>query len=220
MAKEKFREKIVEFKIKAKKPVKALNESAQVGDKVSYKGQRGYVIGQATNGDLLIQVQGTADFAKPSDVKVLGMKAKTMELPFKFDEKTQKVLFEQFVKCGIFVGNTPIKTSNCYVKYSQWKNAKLDEDVNVMSDGQLSILPKNNVKVFEDPNNFANPEDYVEGVIIDETTGDAIENVLINAIEYTEAIGNNNPVRVIRGPESPEPRLETMPKAVLRTLSI
>jgi len=220
MAKERFREKIVEFKVTGKKKLQTLNESTQVGDKVTYDGKRGYIIGQATNGDWLVQVQGSSNFVNPKDVKVMGMKAKTMELPYKFDEKTQKVLFEQFVRCGIFVGNVPVKTQNCYVKYSQWKNAKLDESVNVMSDGHLNILPKSNVQVFEDPNNFANPEDYVEGVIIDETSGDAIENVLINAIEYTEAIGDSNPVKIIRGPESPEPRLETVPKSILRTLSV
>lgn len=220
MAKEKFREKIVEFKLIEKKKSQSLNESVQVGDKVTYDGKRGYIIGQAQNGDWLVQVQGTSSFVKPSDVKVIGMKAKTMEPPFKFDEKTQKVLFEQFVRCGIFMGNTPVKTSNCYVKYSQWRDAKVNENVNVFSDGELSQMPKEQVKVFEDPNDFANPEDYVEGVIVDEGTGDAIENVLINAIDYSGTIGDADGVRVIRAPESPDPQLETLPKVLLRTLSV
>lgn len=220
MSKERFREKILEFKIIEKKKAQKLNESAQIGDKVIYDGKRGYIIGQATNGDLLVQIQGSSEFVSPKKVKVVGMKAKVMEPPIKFDEKTQKVLFEQFVRCGIFMRNTPVKLNNCYVKYSQWKNASLEENVNVISDGELNILPKENVKILEDPNQFANPDDYVEGVVVDQTTGDAIENILINAIDYTSAIGDADPVKIIRGPESESPQLETMPKSLLRTLSI
>lgn len=220
MAKEKFREKIIDLKIINKKKPLALNESIQPGDAVLYKGQKGFIIGQAQNGDLLVQIQGSSKFVNSKDVKIINIKAKTMELPYKFDEKTQKVLFEQFVRCGIFMGNIPVKTTNCYVKYSNWKNAKLDEDVNVMADGELNILPKKNVQIFDDPNNFANPDDYVEGVIIDYSSGDAIENILINAIDYTEAIGSADPVKVIRGPESSNPRLETLSKKSLRTLSV
>jgi hypothetical protein len=220
MANEKFREKILEFKVIEKKKAQKLNESVQVGDKVTYDGKKGFVIGQANNGDWLVQVQGSSDFVNPKKVKLVGLKAKTMELPFKFDEKTQKVLFEQFVKCGIFMGNTPIKLNNCYVKYSQWRDARIDENVNVISDGQLNILPKQNVKVLEDPNNFANPEDYVEGVVVDSASGEATANVLINAIDYVRAVGDSDPVKIIRGPESPNPQLETLPRSLLRTLSV
>jgi len=199
---------------------KQLNENAQLGDKVLHKGQRGYIIGQTANGDYIVQVQGSTDFVKPSEVKVLGVKPKTIEPPFKFDEKTQKVLFEQYVKCGIFMGNTPVKTANCFVKYSDWKTAGLNENVNVFTDGELSIMPKENVRVFEDPNNFANPQDYVEGVIINEVNGEAIENVLINAIDYSGAIGSTENVRVIKGHKSGNPELINLSKAILRTLSV
>lgn len=199
---------------------KAINESIQILDKVAYKKQRGYVIGQTSDGDYIVQVQGNSYFAKPSEVKVLGAKAKTMEPPFKFDEITQKLLLEQYVRCGIYMGSVPIKTSNCYVKYSEWKSAAINEDINVMADGHPSIMPKERVQVFEDPNEFANPDDYVEGVLIDEESEEAIENVLINAIDYTGSIGDSDGVRIIRGRHTEEARLETAPKALLRTLSV
>jgi hypothetical protein len=200
---------------------KFLNEDiAQLGDKVIFNKEKGFIVGQNLNGGYIVQVQGSTHWAKPSEVKVLNAKAKTMELPFKFDEVTQKVLFEQFVKCGIFLGNTPIKVSNCFVKYSQWKNAKLNEDVNVITDGELSIMPKENVRVFEDPNTFANPLDYVEGVIIDGVSEDAKESILINAMDYSTTIGDANGVRVIRGAKTENPKLETLPKAILRTLAV
>lgn len=197
-----------------------LNENAQLGDKVLYKGHRGYVIGQTFDGDFVIQVQGSTSFVKPKDVKVLGIKTKTMEPPFKFDEKTQKVLFEQFVKCGIYMGNVPVKVSNCYVKYSEWKSAGLNENVNVFTEDGLNIMPRENVRVFEDPNNFANPQDYVEGVIIDEASGNALENVMINAIDYSSAIGDAENIRVIRGYKEGNPELSNFPKGSLRTLTI
>ena len=221
MSNEQFRKKTIEFKvIEKKKKAQSLNESAQIGNKVVYKGQRGYIIGQAQNGDWLVQVQGTSNFVSPKDVKVVGIKVKTMELPYKFDEKTQKLLFEQYVRCGIYMGNTPIKIQNCYVKYSQWRDAKLEENINVFSDGQLNQMPKEQVRVFDDPNDFANPENYIEGAIIDEKSGNVIENILINAIDYSGTVGDADPVRIIKNPESEEPKLETLPKALLRTLSV
>jgi len=216
-----FREqKTVEFKLVKKAKPESLNENAQIGDKVIYDGNRGYIIGQAQNGDWLVQVQGSSNFVNPKDVKVVGVKAKTMELPYKFDEKTQKVLFEQFVRCGIFMGNTPVKTNNCYVKYSQWRDAQMNENVNVISDGELNMMPKENVRVFEDPNDFANPEDYVDGAEIDPNTNDVISNILVNAIDYSKAIGDADPVKIIRGPESQNPQLDILPRALVRTLSV
>lgn len=212
MAKEKFRRKTVEFKIVEKKKTQPLNESAQVGDKVTYNGQRGYIIGQAQNGDWLVQVQGSSNFVSPKDVKVVGMKAKVMEPPYKFDEKTQKVLFEQLVRCGIFMGNTPVKTSNCYVKYSSWKDAQMNENVGVYSDGDYVQMPKEQVRVFEDPNNFANPQDYVEGTIdgLDGTP----EPILVNSLDFTAAIGDADNVRIIRNPDG-DMQLDTVAKGLV-----
>jgi len=214
MAKEKFRQKTVEFKIVNKKKAQPLNEnqSAQVGDKVTYAGKRGYIIGQAQNGDWLVQIQGSSDFVNPKDVKVVGMKAKTMELPYKFDEKTQKVLFEQFVRCGIFMGRTPVKTTNCYVRYSNWNQAKMNENINVYSDGQMVQMPKEQVQVFEDPNDFANPQDYVEGTI-DGPDGVPIP-ILVNSIDFTAAIGASDNVRIILNPDG-DMQLDNVPRELV-----
>lgn len=213
---ERFREKTIEFKVVEKKEnSQPLNESAQVGDKVTYAGKRGYVIGAAMNGDLLVQIQGSADFVDPKKVKIVGIKAKTMEMPMKFDEKTQKVLFEQFVRCGIYMGNTPIKISNCFVKYSQWRDAKVNENVNVFSDGELAQLPKEQVKVFEDPNEFADPTDYVEGTV---NHANGVENVLVNSIDFTAGIGDADLVKIIKNPGTPEAEVDSVPKGMVSVL--
>jgi hypothetical protein len=212
MAKEKFRRKTVEFKMVGKKKTQPLNESAQVGDKVTYNGQRGYIIGQAMNGDWLVQVQGSSNFVNPKDVKVVGMKAKVMEPPFKFDQKTQKVLFEQLVRCGIFMGNTPVKTMNCYVQYSSWVKAQMNENVSLYSDGELVQMPKEQVRVFEDPNDFANPQDYVEGTI-DGPDGSPVP-VLVNSLDFTAGIGDADNVRIIRNPEG-DMQLDSVAKGLV-----
>ena len=213
-----IKRKLTEAKsVKSKK--KVLNESAQIGDDVIFNRQKGSVIGQI-GGDLIIQVQGSSHMAKPGDVQVLGAKVKTMAPPFKFSKETQKLLFEQYVRCGIFMDTVPVKTSNCYVRYSDWSEARDQDPINVVVEGQANMMSKGLVRIFEDVNNFGNLDNYIEGVIIDEATGEAVENVSINAIDFTEAIGDADGVRIIRGGQGDEPVTDTVPKASLKTLSV
>lgn len=200
-------------------PELVTNESVQIGDDVIFDKQRGNVIGQIGD-NLIVQVQGSSHFAKENQVKVKNAKVETLKPPFKFSKETQKLVFEQYVKCGIFVDNTAVKTNDCYVKYSDWKSSNDSDILNVIIENQTNLLPKSNIKIFEDVNNFANLDNYVEGVEIDESTGEAIDNIRINAIDYINAIGDAEPVRVIRSGETNNPITETLPKAKLRTLSI
>ncbi len=200
---------------------KYLNENAQIGDTVMFDKQKGYIIGQTGDGDFIIQIQGSTHKAKPNKVKVIGAKAKaTTKPPFKFDSKTQKVLFEQWVKCGIYMNTIPVKMNDCYVMYSNWQKAKDNEPINIMVEGQTNMLPKNQIRILENVDSFANLDNYVEGVIIDEGTGEAIENVHLNVVDYTEALGDAEPVRIIRGYNTSNPETDTIPKALLKTLSV
>jgi len=196
-----------------------INESAQIGDTVLYNKQKGNIIGQIGN-DLIVQVQGSSYFVNPNEVKVKNIKAETLKPPFKFSKETQKLLFEQYTKCGIFMGNIPVKTNNCYVRYSDWNDAKDNEPINIIVEGQLSLHPKNQIRIFEDINNFANLDNYVDGVQINLTTGDALENVRINVKDYIEALGDADPVRIIRRGDEENPIIDTVPKEMLRTLSV
>lgn len=200
------------------KKEKKLNE-AQIGDTVMFNKQKGYVIGQI-GGNLLVQVQGSSELVDPSKVKVMGAKVKTLKPPFKFSKETQKLLFEQYVKCGIYVGQAAVKTSDCYVRYSDWAEASDNDQINIVVEGQLTLLPKVQIKIFENTNDFANLDNYVEGVVVDEVTEEAIENVRINVVDYTEGIGDADPVRIIRGGDDENPVTDTVPKATLRTLSV
>lgn len=192
---------------------------AQIGDTVMYDKKKGYVIGAIGN-DLIVQVQGSSHMAAPSEVRVLGAKVETLKPPFKFSKETQKLLFEQYVKCGIFMGSAAVKTNDCYVVYGDWQKAVNEEQISVIVEGQQVLLPKAQIRIFEDVNTFANLDNYIPGVIIDEATGEVVENVQLNVVDYTEAIGDADPVRIIRGGEGIEPGTDSLPKSVLRVAEV
>lgn len=197
---------------------KSLNESVQIGDAVRLDGQKGFVIGEI-GGQVIVQIQGNTQLVDPSKVKENKKPDLTTEPHMKFDEKTQALLFEQYVRCAIYLGNVPIKFNDCYVKYSSWNNATDDQQVKVLMEGNKTFMPKHQIRILEDINDFANEDNYVPGVIIDEETETVLDNILINAIDYTEAIGDADPVRVIKD-QGEAQEMQTMPKSMLRTLSV
>ena len=69
---------------------KTLNE-AQIGDKVLLGKERGYLIGQTSDGQWIVQIQGSTKMASDKEVKVIRGLAQNspMKPPMKFDEKTQ-----------------------------------------------------------------------------------------------------------------------------------
>lgn len=201
---------------------KELNESlneAQIGDKVILGKERGYLIGQSSDGDWIVQIQGSTKKVKEKEVKVISARATEVKPHMKFDPRTQKVLFEQFIRCGIFHKSVPIKTSDCYIKYSEWLSKDGDR-VNVIIEGESNLMPREQVRILEDPNDFANIDNYVEGVEINEITGEAISNILIHAGDYTEALAAADPVRILRSVEGSDPVIETLPKSNIKTLTI
>jgi hypothetical protein len=198
----------------------SLNEDVQILDKVKYGKETGFVTGQI-EGKMIVQVQGSTYLVDPKDLKQYNKKPDIITQPhMKFDEKTQKLLFEQYVKCGVFYGNVPIKVSDCYVKYSNWESVDKDKKVKVLVEGNVSFIPKSQIQIFEDPNDFANEENYVPGVIIDEATEEVIENILVNAIDYTNAIGDADAVKIIKTIDTGEQEMQTAPKSMIRTLSV
>jgi len=198
----------------------SLNENFQILDKVNIDKDKGYIIGQI-EGKLLVQVQGCTYLVNPTELKEFNKKTDLTTLPhMKFDEKTQALLFEQYVKCGVFYGNVPIKLSDCYVKYNQWEKALPDQQIKVLIEGNTEFMPKSQVRILESLNDFANPDNYVPGVLIDEATGDALENILVDAIDYTNAIGDADAVKIIKQGLNGEQEMQTAPKSMIRTLAV
>lgn len=231
-----------------KKKVKKLNEAVQIGDTVKYKNQKGYIIGETRDGDVIVQVQGNSSIVPVSEVKEVNKKPEAMKPQYKFDKLTQqnlttKTLFEQYVKCGVFMNNTPIKTSDCYTMFNEWQNAKDGDQIDVLIEGSHTIMPKEQVRILDDPNEFANPDDYIEGVMVsndeenselngirDEITLvdgveqvkdaiEAVENILLHAGDFTGCTGEADEVRIIRG-DAENQKFGSAPRGSLRTLSV
>lgn len=213
--------KVETVELKLNESVKEpLNESIQIGDTVRLDKEKGYIIGQI-EGKWIVQVQGSTHLVEPKQVKEWVKKPELITIPhMKFDEKTQALLLEQYVRCGIYYGNVPIKMRDCYVKYSNWEKAAPNQQIKVLVEGNATFMLKSQVKIYEDLNDFANEDNYVSGVVIDELTQEARENILIHAIDYSDAIGDADPVRIIRKTPDGEQEMQTMPRATLRTLSV
>jgi hypothetical protein len=198
----------------------AVNEDLQLLDKVVYDKSRGYITGEI-GGKYIVMVQGSTYLVDPKDLKEFAKKPDLTTVPhMKFDEKTQALLFEQFVRCGVYSGNVPIRLQDCYVRYSQWEKASPDQQIKVLVEGNTVFMPKSQVKILEQLNDFANPDNYIPGVLVDEVTGQVIENILVQAIDYTNSVGDADAVRIIRETPTGEQEMQTAPKSAVRTLAV
>jgi len=197
-----------------------LNEEVQLLDKVILDKERGYVTGQI-DGKMIVMVQGSTYLVDPKELKEFNKKEEPTLAPhMKFDEKTQKLLMEQFVKCGVYHGNVPIRLQNCYIRFNQWEKAADDQQVKVMIEGNATFMPKSQVRILENINDFASEDNYIPGVIIDEATEEVIENILLNAIDYANAIGDADAIRIIKSSPTGEQEIQTAPKSMIRTLAV
>jgi len=197
-----------------------IDESVQILDKVHIDGDRGYVTGEI-GGKMIVQVQGNTFLVDPKDLKEFNKKPEILvQPPMKFDEQTQKLLFEQYVKCGIFMDSTPIKVNDCFVKYSLWENATNEQLIPILIEGSSTFVIKSRIRIFENLNDFAGEDNYIPGVIIDEITEEVVENILLNAIDYSNAIGDADAVKIIKVLPDGTQEMQTLPRSSLRTLAV
>ena len=197
--------------VDVKKNFETLNENTQIGDAVIVNGEKGYVIGQMGDGDLIVQVQFSTKKVNPNEAKLVGEKPEQLvKPPYDFDEATlqnltTKALFEKYVACGIFMGNTAVKTNDCVTKYSDWKNADNDEPIQVIVEGRSTNQYKKHIKILEEVNDFADPTPYAWGIYTN-PDGDS-EDVLVNSLEFAGSYADAQGVTVIRN-------IDTTPTAV------
>ena len=176
----------------------AMNEAAEanVGDHVFLNGAEGYVIGKyPMSDDLIVNVSGHTVVAKPSSLKLATEKRDDLPLPFKFDETTLKLLFEQMVHCGMFMNEMQITPNDCYVKYSEYINAKDDDKIRLVVEGESILASKKLVRVTDDINDFANLNDYVKGNMVVEGANPV--EVAMNIKDFRKAQNGTSPVRCI-----------------------
>ena len=206
-----------------KKKSDTINESLNVYDSVNIQGKgKGKVVGVHANGDIIITTgDGSTIVTKPQKVtKIVKQKIDSPISVLKFDSKTLKALYEQAVRCGVYMNNVPVKTHNCYVNYAEYKAASDNDNVNVLIEGEKTLLNKSCVRVFESEDEFANPSDYVEGVLINPETGEAVKNVLINAPQYTSSYGEADEINILVDDENNQRQLMKVAKGLLKTTAI
>lgn len=197
--------------IEIKNQNQSLNESERPGikspnvlDFVTIKtGQSGQIIAKMPNGNFIVNVAGHTIEADPKSVKMINELPDTVEVPYRFDPRTLKGLFEQYVHCGMFINENQITPNNTLVKYSDFINAGPEEDVTIVIDGQPTVANKKYIRVTDEINDFANVNDYVEGEEIS-ADGSTLRQLLFNLKDYEVAQGNAEPVRTLVNDEENE----------------
>ena len=183
-------------------------------------GQKGQIIGKLPMSDnFIVNVNGHTIEASPKSVKMVTEKPDTLPAPYKFDPTTLKALFEQFVHCGMFINENQITPNNTFVKYSDFINAKNDEDITIVIDGQRTVANKKYIRIMEEVNDFANVNEYVEGVEI-AGSGATLRNILFNISDYSKAAGSSAPVRVLVTDENNEQSLIYLPAGSIKPVEM
>src|SRR5574344_551251 len=194
-----------------------LNESAQpqVMDYVRFAGGKtGQIICKMADGDFIISAEGRTFQCQPSSVTMLHDRPDTVEAPFKYDKETLKGLFEQMVPAGVFMNGARLTPNDCYVKYSEFVDAKQDDDVRLVVEGQQTFTGKKYVKVLADINEFANVNDYAYGHVLNEY-GVPSGDILMNMRDYAAGAGDSAPVRSLVLNEDKKYVLTMIPKGSL-----
>lgn len=171
------------------------------------------------SGNFIVNVDNHTVEVTPKQCKLVKPKFDCVPAPYKFDPATLKGLFEQMVHCGIFMNGNQITPNNCFVKYSEYINAKEDDDIRMMIESEQVFAKKKYVKVTEDVNEFANVNEYVEGVEIS-SSGLELRNILFNITDYEHASGSSSPVRVLISDESGERHLIDLPAGSIRPIEM
>ena len=183
-------------------------------------GQKGQIIAKLPmSGNFIVNVNGHTIEASPKSVTMVEEKPDTLPCPYRFDPVTLKALFEQYVHCGMFINENQITPNNTFVKYSDFINAKDNEDITIVIDGQKTVANKKYIRVTENVNEFANVNEYVQGVEVTES-GAELRNILFNITDYTHAAGTTTPVRVLVTDENNEQTLIYLPAGSIKPVEM
>lgn len=210
---------------------KPLNESEDASSRVKYAepnvldwvscpAGNGQIIAKLPMSDnFIINVNGrTVEYSK-NQVTMLKNRPDTVECPYKYDEKTLKGLFEQMVHCGLYMNNNRLTPNSCFVKYSEYIAAQPEDDVRMVVENEQVFAKKKYIKVTEEVNEFANINDYVEGVEVT-STGEVLRNVLLNLKDFNSSNGTSDPVRVLVTLEDGSKKLVNLPASSVRPIQM
>lgn len=170
------------------------------------------------SGNFIVNLNGHTVEVSPKEVTLAGCKKDLVDAPCKFDSATLKLLQESMVRCGMFINNNQITPNDCYVKYSDFLNAKPEEQIRLVVEGENVLASKKYVQVLEDINSFATPAGYISAEEISET-GNKLRDILVNKTELESAINAADPISAFyRDNVSGEYVEYTVPKESVRVI--
>ena len=184
-----------------------------VYDEVTFhNGKRGQIICQMGNGNYIVSSAGHTIEVTPKEVKMRYNRPDVLDCPYKFDKESLRGIFEQMVPCGMFMNGMQITQSNSYIKFADYVNAKSDDEVDMIIEGNTSKVKRSYLKLLESIDTFANIYDYIEGYIVNEN-GVEQNHILVNKNDFNQYINESietNPVRVLIFDENGSTKLINM----------
>ena len=164
------------------------------------------------NGNYIVSSAGHTIEVTPKEVKMRYNRPDVLDCPYKFDKESLRGIFEQMVPCGMFMNGMQITPSNSYIKFADYVNAKSDDEVDMIIEGNTSKVKRSYLKLLESIDTFANIYDYIEGYIVNEN-GVEQNHILVNKNDFNQYINESietNPVRVLIFDENGSTKLINM----------
>lgn len=178
-----------------------LNGTPNVLDNVKLSdGSKGQIICKQADGNFIVNVMGHTKLVSPNEVSLVDVKFDTIDLPFKYDECTLKGCYENYVGCGLFVNDVQVTPNDCKIKILEYMNAKDDEEVNIVIEGQTTQALKKYLRInLDDVNESLDLANYRLGIYKGVDESECID-ILINMNDYIYYKNVNEsyvPVRVL-----------------------
>lgn len=169
-------------------------------------GNKGQIIGKQADDNFIVNVSGHTFIYPKSDVELVHARFDTVDVPFKYDDKTLNGIYESYVSCGLFVNDTRVTPDNCIVNLSECMNAKDDDEINIIVDGERTKAVKKYIRITEDLDDLLDLSKYVAGKLSYVVEGvHESERVLINIHDFDNYKLMNEstvPVRVLAKDEN------------------
>lgn len=177
----------------------ALNEnaSATVMDcvKLKHNGKKGQIIGQLSDNDVIVHVEGHTLVLPTKEVELLSHKYDTLPPHMKFDPLTLKGVYESYIGCGLFINNMRITPEDCQVKIMEFFSTPDDKEVELVIEGERTKAIKKYIRLTENVNDVFDIANYAKGKMI--VANESVD-VLIHMNDYNEYRNVNESYKTVR----------------------
>ncbi len=177
----------------------ALNESANASVmdcvKLKHNGKKGQIIGQLSDNDVIVHVEGHTLVLPTKEVELLTHKYDTLPPHMKFDPLTLKGVYESYIGCGLFINNMRITPEDCQVKIMEFFSTPDDKEVELVIEGEKTKAIKKYIRLTENVNDVIDIANYAKGKMI--VANESVD-VLIHMNDYNEYRNVNESYKTVR----------------------